>query len=148
MHAEVARAVETRVEMARRLGVSVGHLRRLLAEERARDERREKEPYVTLVANGDRPARGEWYDLDTDQCSVECGRVRVPDRSGFLGNQTPGGSQRMPRRPLEGQRITTRDVNEMKVLKASPKKPPAKFRPRAKRKHKLLPRPDNDMQVC
>lgn len=109
--------------LAQMVGMSPGHLSRRLARgRRYREELRKQQEWA------DRPMgdaedllhvpltvravaeRGHYYDLDTDLCTVESGRVRVGNQDG-AHEVRAYGSSRHAASPLEGQRLRSRAVN-------------------------------------
>lgn len=96
----------SRAELARQLGVSERHLRRLHAQERARRQgdddgpRPDDEPpYVAITDDPDRE-KGHWYHLESGECSLDHGKARI----GGGGQGCDGGpSRRLPPHHIEGR---------------------------------------------
>ena len=111
------RVGETRAEMARRLGVSERHLRRLLADERT-DEQSERGrddlPWVELTSG---PAEGLHYNLRDD------GLSNLPSGPFRIGTAR-GGSQ------------VAHAADDKSRTKPEQKKPPARFKPKGRKKNK------------
>lgn len=116
----------TQYDLAEREGQAQGHIsRRLARASRYRDEleraerkaaeqaaaqSRGDEPYLVLIDGSDVAGKHEWYDLRSNQCSIESGPVRVAAGAGFRASGSAGRSQRLPVAALEGQRLVVRRV--------------------------------------
>lgn len=138
----------TQAALAAEIGMSEGHLSRRLSRARRYRRRWEEEqesahllPHERdidepLVVLTDDPSieSNEFYNLDTDECSVDSGRVRIGDHDGrrLLIRSVNGGapveqpreSKRKSRaKPSRTKRLTPEEVEAIK----------AKFRPKRKR---------------